>query len=52
MIVSHEACIEFTAEEYEQFYRSYENKSDVLRLLKDNALRWSNKISNTPESFN
>ena len=39
-------CVEFTAEEYKQIYRSYGNEMDILLSLKDDADTWRNKIVN------
>ena len=46
MAASHLSCIEFTATEYEQIYKSYENGLDVLQSLKDSAHVWSNRPAN------
>ena len=46
MATSHLSCIEFTATEYEQIYKSYENGMDVLFSLKDSADVWNNKPAN------
>ena len=46
MVVSQLSCIEFTAVEYEQIYRSYEERIYILQLLKDGAGIWRNDLLN------
>ena len=47
MAASHLSCIEFTATEYEQIYKSFDNRMDVLRSLKDSSDIWHTNPSNT-----